>query len=67
MHSNGYRLGQWRVFHRGKVIIAYPAFMRKDKMNALFLNRYYSVFLVLRRAITKLSSEVGCGDVTNPK
>ena len=27
----------------------------------------YSVFLVLRRAITKLSSEVGCGEVTNPK
>ena len=28
---------------------------------------YYSVFLMLRRAIAKLSSEVGCGEVTNPK
>ena len=31
---------QWRVFHRSKVSIAYPAFMRKErkeKMNALFL------------------------------
>ena len=32
-----------------------------------WLRACYSVFLVLRRAITKLSSEVGCGEVTNPK
>ena len=28
--------------------------------------QYYSVFLSLRRLIYKLSSEVGCGEVTNP-
>ena len=27
----------------------------------------YSVFLFLRRVVTKLSCEVGCGEVTNPK
>ena len=27
----------------------------------------YSVLLLLRRLISKLSSEVGCGEVTNPK
>ena len=32
-----------------------------------FVPQYYSVFLLLRRLITKLSSEVGCGEVTNPK
>ena len=28
---------------------------------------YYNVFLFLRGIISKLSSEVGCGEVTNPK
>ena len=28
---------------------------------------HYSVFLFLRRVIYKLLSEVGCGEVTNPK
>ena len=27
----------------------------------------YSVFLFLQRVVIKLSSEVGCGEVTNPK
>ena len=38
--SPGISSYQWRVFHRSKISIAYPAFMRKkrkDKMNALFL------------------------------
>ena len=39
----GDRRHQWGVFHRSRISIAYPAFMRKvrkDKMNALFLYRY---------------------------
>ena len=31
------------------------------------LSNRYSVFPFLRRVIYKLSSEVGCGEVTNPK
>ena len=33
----------------------------------IFFLRHCSVFLLLRRLITKLSTEVGCGEVTNPK
>ena len=42
------------------------SFTANSVTKAAVLN-HYSVFLVLRRATYKLSSEVGCGEVTNPK
>ena len=45
----------------------WDAAARYDEALQGSFNDHYSVFPFLRRVVYKLSSEVGCGEVTNPK
>ena len=63
VRSSLYGSKQWRIFHRSKVSIAYPAFMRKKRKDQIFVqilisnNNYCTTschILVFQSTITRL-------------